>query len=173
SDVCSSDLAENPVVLQAEDRHASGWDSGVSWSLSVSRRFGAGFHPYLTVGESTLALDGNNNKYSNDVIEHGHIGKARLAEIGLKAALLDDRLYFSVAGYQQARRDARLGDPTGVLTAYVSATSTERWEPELGRTPTRNLSFSLYPLHQVTRHTPITGDPSMADGRQLALRDLT
>lgn len=168
----SAGSAENPVVLQAEDRHASGWDSGVSWSLSVSRRFGAGFHPYLTVGESTLALDGNNNKYSNDVIEHGHIGKARLAEIGLKAALLDDRLYFSVAGYQQARRDARLGDPTGVLTAYVSATSTEGWEAELGWTPTRNLSFSLYALQQVTRYTPNVGEPIMVDARVLGFRDV-
>jgi len=167
----SAGSAGQPVVL-TEDRRASGWDSGVSWSFSVSRRFGAGFHPYATIGESTLALDGNNNKYSNDVIEHGHIGKARLTEIGLKAALLDDRMYFSVAGYEQARRDAQLGDPAGILNAHVSATSTKGWEAEMHWAPARNLSLSLYALHQVTRYAPNVGGPMMVDARALGFRDV-
>jgi len=168
----SAGSAEHPVVLQPEDRHASGWDTGISWSFSASRRFGTGLYPYVTFSESTLALDGNNNRYSNDVIEHGHIGKARLTEIGLKAALLDDRLFLTVAGFEQARRGTSDGDPAGVLNAHVSATSTRGWEAELHWSPARNLSLSWYALQQITRYAPNVGGAIMVDARALGFRDI-
>jgi len=52
----------NPGAFGDSDVSASGWDSGVSWSASLSHALTPGVRPYVTVARASVALDGNNNR---------------------------------------------------------------------------------------------------------------
>ena len=82
---------------------SSAWDSGVSWSASLSHALTPATRPYVTFARASVALDGNNNSLSNAIIDAGHIGESELREIGIKASVLDDNLFVSFAGYRQRR----------------------------------------------------------------------
>ena len=51
-------------------------------ALSASYALTRNVRPYVTVAESSIVLDGNNNALSNDIIQAGHIGSASLEEVG-------------------------------------------------------------------------------------------
>jgi hypothetical protein len=164
--------AADPAVFRAADERAGGSDSGVSWSVSVSHRLPYNVRPYVTVAQTSLALDENNNKYDNAVIEAGHIGRARLLEVGVKASLLDNKLFFAAAAYEQARRDTTADDDSAVLGAHVSSTVTQGWETELKWVPSPNLLLSFYALQQTTKFRPNSGANIMVDARTLGFRDV-
>jgi outer membrane receptor protein involved in Fe transport len=165
--------SSDPAGFLGEDRRASGYDTGVSWSVSVSHELLRGVRPYLTVGRTSLALDRNNNRYSNDVIEAGHIGSARLAELGLKTHLLGGKLFLSMAAYEQARLDASVDDVRSVINAHVSSTLTRGWEAEFKWVPSGKLLLSLYALRQETQYRPNVGAAVMVDARALGFQDVT
>jgi iron complex outermembrane recepter protein len=159
-------------VFRAADSRASGRDGGVSWSLSVMHRLANDWRPYFTIAEESLALDENNNKYSNAVIAAGHIGEARLVEAGVKTALLDERLFLSTAIYDQARVGVTEDDDPAVLDAHVSSTATRGIETELRWEPAENLSISFYGLRQRTEYSPNLGANVMVDARALGFEDV-
>jgi iron complex outermembrane receptor protein len=161
-----------PAVFRTGDREASGRDTGVSWSASVTHRLPNDLRPYVTVAKESLALDENNNKYSNTVIAAGHIGQARLVEAGVKTALLDDRLFVSAAVYDQARTGVSEDDDSSVLDAHVSSTATRGFEAEIKWEPAQNLFLSFYGLHQKTTFEPNVGANIMVDARALGFRDV-
>ncbi|HZF30962.1 MAG TPA: TonB-dependent receptor [Gammaproteobacteria bacterium] len=162
----------SPAVFRTADARASGWDTGVSWSVSLTHRLKNDLRPYVTVAEESLALDENNNKYSNAVIQAGHIGEARLVEVGMKTALLDDRLFLSTALYDQARIGVSEDDDPAVLDAHVSSTATRGFEAELKWKPKQNLFLSFYALHQQTVYAPNVGANVMVDARALGFADV-
>jgi hypothetical protein len=164
--------AANRAVFRLNDERASGWDTGGSWSVSVSRRLARNFHPYLTIAETSLALDGNNNRYNNAVLEHGHIGRARLVEIGLKTALLGGKMAFSAAAYEQGRAGVSEDEAGAVLQAHVTSTITRGWEAELKWVPFGSLLMSLHALRQKTEFEPNAGAAIMVDARALGFRDV-
>lgn len=164
--------AASPAVFRQEDARASGRDTGVSWSVSLSQRLPNDLRPYVTVAEESLALDENNNKYSNAVIAAGHIGEARIVEAGVKASLLEDRLFFSTALYDQARIGVSEDDDPAVLDAHVSSTATRGFETELKWRPRDNLLLSFYGLHQETTYEPNVGATVMVDARALGFDDV-
>src|SRR5688572_16376321 len=51
----------SPGAYSAADVSASGWDSGASWSASVSHSLTPRLRPYVTLARASVALDGNNN----------------------------------------------------------------------------------------------------------------
>ena len=106
------------------------------------------------------------------MIDAGHIGRARLVEAGVKAALLDERLFLSAAIYDQARIGVSEDDDSAVLDAHVSATTTRGFEAELKWEAAENLLLSFYGLHQETRFTPNVGANIMVDARALGFRDV-
>jgi outer membrane receptor protein involved in Fe transport len=161
-----------PAVFRSEDARASGSDTGVSWSVSVTHRLPNDLRPYVTIAEESLALDENNNKYSNAVIDAGHIGEARLVEAGVKTALLDDRLFLSTALYDQARIGVSADDDPAVLDAHVSSTTTRGFETELKWKPRDNLMLSFYGLQQQTEYAPNVGANVMVDARALGFMDV-
>jgi hypothetical protein len=163
--------AVSAAVFRTQDDRASGRDAAVSWSVSVSHRTN-GVRPYLTVAEQSLALDENNNKYENAVIEAGHIGRARLVEAGVKATVLDDRLYVAAAAYEQARVGVSVDDAAEVLDAHVSSTSTRGVETELRWEASEDLLLSFYGLRQRTEFAPNAGANVMVDARALGFRDV-
>jgi len=164
--------ADAPAVFREGDSRASGVDRGVSWSVSFTHRLPRGLHPYVTIAEESLALDENNNKYSNDVIAAGHIGRARLAEVGVKAALRDERVFLSASLYDQARTGVSEDDDADVLNAHVSSTATRGLEAELKWQPLDRLLISLYGLHQQTKYDPNVGATIMVDARALGFQDV-
>jgi outer membrane receptor protein involved in Fe transport len=164
--------ATAPAVFAAADSRASARDTAVSWSVSVSHPFANGVRPYVTVAEESLALDENNNKYDNAVIDAGHIGAARFVEAGFKAAWLDDRVFLSAAVYDQARADTSADDEPKVLDAHVTSTTTRGFETELRWQAAENLFLSFYGLRQKTRYTPNVGANVMVDARALGFRDV-
>jgi hypothetical protein len=159
-------------VFRTADSGASGRDTGVSWSVSVMHTLLSEWRPYVTIAEESLALDENNNKYNNAVIEAGHIGDARLLEAGVKTALLDERLYLSTAVYDQARVGVTEDDDPAVLDAHVSSTATRGIETELRWEPDDNLSISFYALRQRTEYSPNVGATVMVDARALGFADV-
>src|SRR5205085_107925 len=103
------------------DVSAKGFDRGTSWSASLTYRFPFNIRTYVTAAHSSLTLDSSGNTISNAVIAAGHIGSAELKEAGIKTSLLRDKLFFTVAAYEQTR--ISVADPTDpTATAEVSST---------------------------------------------------
>jgi iron complex outermembrane recepter protein len=164
--------AANPGAYLPADDEARGWDSGSSWSLSLSQQLPYGLRPYVTVARSSIMLDGNNNSLVNTVIRIGHIGAASLKEAGLKAGWFDNKLSFATAVYEQGREEVEDTDDTTVINAYATSTTTRGWQTEVKWAPTKNLLLSLHALKQVTRYTPNVASTIQVDARALGFADV-
>lgn len=163
----------NPGRPRTSDTYASGRDSGGSWSLSLSRQFGDNVRPYVTVAESSLTLENNNNSMDNSVILAGHIGSARLREAGVKLSMLDEKLFFTTAAYEQTRINVSQNDDPAVIDAEVSSTLTEGWEAEVKWVPTSNAFLSFYVLRQQTEFQSVTGGGNfLVSARALGFQDV-
>ncbi|HEX5048818.1 MAG TPA: hypothetical protein VFX89_17020, partial [Gammaproteobacteria bacterium] len=162
----------NPGAFRTADSAAHGRDSGGSWSISASRQLKHNLRPYITVAESSLTLESNNNSMSNAVILAGHIGSARLEEIGLKSSMLDEKLFFTMARYEQTRINVTENDDSSVLDAEVSSTITDGLEAELKWVPRSNMFLSFYALKQETKFDPVSGGTFLVDARVLGFKDV-
>jgi iron complex outermembrane receptor protein len=162
----------NPGEYAEMDESAAAWDDAVSWSVSASHALTRNVRPYLTVARSAIVLDGNNNSLSNNIIRAGHIGSATLAELGIKASLLDDRLFATASLYRQARADVDSDDSADVILAYPTATEARGVSVEIKWIPTRNLFLSAYAMHQVTRFNPNYSSAQFVDARALGFQDV-
>ncbi|SHG94545.1 TonB-dependent Receptor Plug Domain [Hydrocarboniphaga daqingensis] len=163
--------AANPGAKVTQTTRVRGWDTGPSWTLSLSYQLPWNLRPYITVSEASLTLDNNANRLTAAVIEAGHIGQSRLTEVGIKASLLDRRLFFSSALYQQRRINVSdPDDPT--ITAEASSTLTEGWETEIKWVPIRGFFASFYALTQKTLYSPNRGGSILIDARSLGFQDV-
>ena len=162
----------NPGAYFGTDESAAAWDDAVSWSLSASYALQPNVRSYVTLARSAIVLDGNNNALSINTIRAGHIGSATLGEVGIKASLLDDRLFASASLYEQARADVDLDDPADVILAYPTATEARGVSAEIKWVPMRNLFLSAYAMHQVTRYTPNYSSAQLVDARTLGFQDV-
>lgn len=95
-----------PVVLRnfgAGEREGDDTDDAVTWSASISYNLGP-VTPYVTVAEQSSIVSGSASDVSvGNVIDGTFLGESELTEYGVKASLLDGRLYASVAFYEQER----------------------------------------------------------------------
>ncbi len=154
------------------DTTVRGWDQGMSWNVSLTQALWRDFRAYFTLAHSSIALDANNNALSSAVIRNGHIGAAMLKEMGVKASLFDERLFFTAAGYEQKRLMAADEDPTVVAGTYATATATRGVELEIKWVPLRNLFASVYAMHQHTTFDPNIGGAMLVDARTLGFQDV-
>jgi outer membrane receptor protein involved in Fe transport len=162
----------NPGAYLGTDQGASAWDDALSWSVSASHALTQHIRAYATVAESAIVLDGNNNALNNNIIRAGHIGAASLEEVGIKASLLDDRLFATASAYRQARTDVELNDPSELITAYPTATEARGASAEIKWVPTRNVFVSAYATHQVTKYDPNYSSAQLVDARTLGFQDV-
>jgi iron complex outermembrane receptor protein len=162
----------NPGAYFGVDARTAAWDSGASWSASLSYALPFNIRPYITVSQSSIVLDGNNNMLTNAVIDAGHIGRASMREAGIKASLLHDRLSLTLAAFDQGREDVDSDDVNAVLYAYPTATDEHGWTAEIKWVPVRNLFMSLYAMKQVTRFDPNVGSVQLVDARTLGFQDV-
>ena len=161
----------SPGAYAASDESASAWDSGASWSVSLSHSVTPDLRPYLTFARASVALDGNNNSLSNAIIESGHIGESELRELGLKASALSNKLFTTIAVYRQ-RRVLGSTEPQALVGAYATATLTRGIELEVKWVPVRNSLLSMYALRQETEFTPNVGGALLVDARTLGFDDV-
>ncbi|MCD8482234.1 MAG: TonB-dependent receptor [Verrucomicrobia bacterium] len=164
--------SSNPGAFRGSDASARGWDDGISWSASVSHQLPYNIVPYITIAESSISLDGNNNRLSNAVINGGHIGKAELKEAGVKASLLNNSMFASLAFYEQTRVLVRVDDDTPLGAANIDSTRTKGWEFELKWVPTPKLFMSLYVTESETVFDPNGGGNLLVDARTLGFQDV-
>ncbi len=162
----------NPGYYEAQDDKARGWDSGPSWSASLSHQLPYGLRPYMTVSETSIILDRNNNSMANAVIEAGHLGRAALKEAGVKFSARNGALEFSSALYEQGRIDVAPTDPAAVIQAYATSTTTRGWQTEIKWAPISNFHLSAYIVDQITRYTPNVGGSMQVDARALGFTDI-
>lgn len=88
-------------ALQADDEV-----EGVSWTFSVSYETPIGVRPYITFSEqSTLIAGQGADLGTNSIRDGGAFDTSELMEVGLKGSLLEDKLYFALAYYEQERTD--------------------------------------------------------------------
>ncbi len=164
--------AANPGAYETTDSVAKAWDSETAWSASVSHELLPDVWPYATLATSSIVLDGNNNALTNETIRAGHIGSARLAEIGVKANLLDHSLFVAASAYEQARVGVDADDPDALVYAYATATRSRGAALELKWVPLSDLLLSFYLLHQTTRFDPNVGSTQLVDARTLGFQDV-
>jgi iron complex outermembrane receptor protein len=164
--------AANPGAFRAQSDTAKAWDTGSSWSISVSHAITPEVRPYATYSSSSLTLDNNNNSMDNAVIRLGHIGSATMREIGVKASLFEQKLFVSSALYDQWRSDASASDPSVLLSTDITTTRTRGWETEVKWVPSKDLLVSLYALAQETTFLFSAGANILVDARALGFRDV-
>ncbi len=162
----------NPGAYLPSDDTAEAWDSGTSWSISLSQQLPYNFRPYVTWAKSSIMLDGNNNSLSNVVIRAGHIGAAELKEVGVKTALMQGRILVTASAFEQGRTEVEPTDLAAVLNAYATATTTRGWQAELKWTPVDDLLMSAYAINQTTEYTPNDGSTIQVDARSLGFQDV-
>ena len=110
------------VPLRADDQV-----EGVSWTFSLSYAVGQGLTPYFTASRQATVIAGQGAELSTFNVAAGQaFDESRLLELGLKGSLLDDRLYFAAALYEQERVDSQVQQ---IVTNQ--ATRTEGLELEL------------------------------------------
>lgn len=166
----------NPGRPYTTEDRAQDYDSGVSYSASLSYQLPYNIRPYVTYANASVALDGNNNTYSTAVLRgpEGHIGQAYLKEVGLKTSLFGNKMVITTAFYEQNRTDISAVDPSDPsLGTDASSTRTRGWEMEIKTVPFKNASASFYTLSQSTIYLPNSGDTGMlVDARTLGFKDV-
>ena len=110
------------TILDAEDAV-----DGVSWTLSLSYDSPIGLRPYVTASRQATVIAGQGADLTTFNIAGGRaFDESRLLEFGLKGSLLDGRLYFAAALYEQERIDFSAQQ---IVTNQASRT--EGWEFEM------------------------------------------
>ena len=170
--IVNTGTSANPGAMATADESAEGEDDGTSWSVSLSYRGIKGLTPYFTAARSSLTLESNNNSMDNSVIEAGHLGEGELLEAGVKASLLDGKLFVTLAAYEQTRTDVSPNSDSSIISAEVSSTKTRGTELEIKWAPTRSLALTAYALAQKTVYDPVTGGTIWVNADWLGFQDV-
>jgi len=86
----------------AADDKVDGW----SWSISASYEFPFGVRPYITAAEQSTLIAGQGAEIqTGNILSEGAFDTSELLEAGIKASLLDSKLYMSLSWYKQERTD--------------------------------------------------------------------
>ena len=153
--------------------YADGDDDATSWSASLSYKLPRGIVPYITAAESSVTLAAANNTLTTGTIlaPGGFIGSADITEAGVKSSLMDERLFITLARYQQTRTDITSpDDPTE--GADITSSETTGIEIELKWVPSRNVFVSAFALMQESDYIFASNGNIQMDGRMLGFQDV-
>ena len=122
-----------PDVLSSDEN-----DDDVSWTVSVNYTTPWGLVPYVTVSEQSTVISDQGSEVDQGLIEDGDaLAASELEEVGIKADLLNGRLFMALAYFEQERTNFNAQDLTSNNT-----TETEGYEFEARWLATDNLSFT-------------------------------
>jgi len=163
----------NPMRLITTGSSAEGTDEGVSWSASISHQLPTGQRSYFTWARSSVALDDSSNAIANNIIVAGHMGEGELMEAGVKSNFLQNKLFVSVAAYEQRRSDVSADDDDpALISAFASSTKTRGAEIEVKWVPTPATFTTVYLLSLESTFTPNRGANQLVDARTLGFQDV-
>jgi len=113
-------------------------DSTFSWSASLSYELPLGLRPYATVArQSTLILGQGGQIPESNLASGGAVGDSKLNEYGIKASLLDNKLYLALDYFEQERVDFNAQDTVTNNTTQARGVEFEaRW------VVTKNVTFT-------------------------------
>ena len=159
--------------VPTDDFTATDSDEGVSWTASLSYQLPGGFIPYVTRSTQSTVVVGQGSEISPGLIENADGTKAgnaladsTLKEIGVKGNFFDDRLYASVAYFDQSRTNFSAQDQVS-----NSTTQSEGYEMEA-----RLLVTEDFTITAALTHLEITNLTALDSGSQfgfLGAGDLT
>jgi iron complex outermembrane receptor protein len=94
---------ELPVANDEED--------ALSWSASISYQLPFGLRPYVTKAKQSTLILGQGGQIPAGALADGNaVGDSELEEIGIKASMLDNRLFLALDYFKQARIDYNAQD---------------------------------------------------------------
>ncbi len=113
-------------------------DSATSWSASLSYELPFGLRPYVTVAEqSTLILGQGGQIPALALADGAAVADSELKEYGVKAAMLDNKLYLALDYFEQERLDYNAQD-----TVTNNTTEAKGWEFEARWVVTKNVTLT-------------------------------
>ena len=90
---------------------ASDTDDAFSWSTSISYELPFGIRPYATYAEQSTLILGQGGQIPTELLRDGNaVGDSKLKEFGIKASLLDNRMYLALDYFEQERVDFNAQD---------------------------------------------------------------
>ena len=106
----SNNFCTNAEVAagDCDDLNAEADDTfdGWSWTISVSYETPWGIRPYITAAEQSTVIAGQGAEIqTGNISSGGAFDTSELLEAGVKASLLDDKLYMALSWYEQERTD--------------------------------------------------------------------
>jgi iron complex outermembrane recepter protein len=165
--------ASNPMRPITSETSVRGADDGFSYSVSLSYKLPGNIVPYVTMARSSVALDDSSNAIANNIILGGHMGHGELLEAGVKASFFDNKLFTSLAFYEQKRTDVRsLDDDPALINAFASSTTTRGFEFEIKWVPSPRFNLTSYVIVQETEFVPNRGANQRVDARTLGFMDV-
>lgn len=143
-------------------------DVGYSWNINASYKLPFGISPYIAYGKNAgLILE--TSSYSipfGNVRTSNFISQTVLKEAGIKATMLEDKLFFAAAVYDQTRTAFNSNDGT------VDTTGSEGVELEIRWLATEKLSFVFGAAWSKSIYLPIGSSTVSVDGRFLGFPDV-
>jgi iron complex outermembrane recepter protein len=115
-----SDARTNPGLEASDSRNGSSWSTSVSYDLPF------GLRPYATIAHQSTLIIGQGGQIDPTNIRDGTaVADSKLNEYGIKASLLDNRLYTALDYFKQSRIDFNAQD-----TVTNNTTESKGWEFE-------------------------------------------
>jgi hypothetical protein len=146
------------------DTTVEGWDTGKSWTASISYKLPGGIIPYYTYSVQSVLQDGGNiSSIGSDAITLGGVYEdATLKEVGIKGSMFTDRLYWAVSAYQQGKSSVTLNTTGSEITSgSVDSTIAKGIEVELRWVPNRQFYMTAYGVSQRSLSTVTAGVKSV------------
>jgi len=134
-------------VLSFPGVDAHGSDAGWSWSASLSHEVATGVRAYVTYAEQQTVVYGIDGGIGILVVPEP-MNVSELREIGIKALLLEDRMFATLSAYRQTRRDFYAD------TSQVPATLSRGLELEVRWLAGERLTLSAGANWQESRYVP-------------------
>jgi len=127
-----------PDAITTPGLKASDEESATSWTASLSYQLPFGIRPYVTFAEQSTLIIGQGGQIDVGNVASGNaVADSELEEFGIKASLLDGRLYAAIDRFRQKRVDFNAQD-----TVTNNTTEAEGYEFEARWVATRNLTFT-------------------------------
>jgi len=125
-------------------------DDGVSWTASVSWAIGP-FVPYVTAAEQSTIIAGQGANVTNaSIFGNAWFDTSELMEYGIKASLMDDRLYLALSIYEQERTDF---NAQAIVTNQTNKTDGLEFEARWSATERLLLTFGYSDMEVVNLNT--------------------
>ena len=105
-----------PIVLrnvEGGERQAAGSQGAFSWSANLSQQILDIFYPYVSYSSQTSLVSAALGDVDPDLIStDSFLGDSLLAEIGVKMNAFDEKLFVTLAVFEQERQSLSLQGPT-------------------------------------------------------------